>query len=49
MGLVEPTASSIKPDYGITNVTTQIGTSAYLPCKVRKKRFDVMVVVENLV
>lgn len=35
MGLVEPTASSIKPDYGITNVTTQIGTSAYLPCKVK--------------
>ncbi|KAJ6635063.1 Zwei Ig domain protein zig-8, partial [Pseudolycoriella hygida] len=36
MGLVEPTASSIKPDYGITNVTTQIGTSAYLPCKVKQ-------------
>lgn len=31
----EPTASSsINPDYGITNVTTQIGTNAYLPCKV---------------
>lgn len=28
-------ASSItKPDYGITNVTAQIGTNAYLPCKV---------------
>lgn len=26
--------SSFNPDYGITNVTTQIGTNAYLPCKV---------------
>ncbi|XP_031633942.1 uncharacterized protein LOC116347487 isoform X2 [Contarinia nasturtii] len=27
--------SITKPDYGITNVTAQIGTNAYLPCKVR--------------
>lgn len=27
-------AISMKPDYGITNVTAQIGTNAYLPCKV---------------
>lgn len=26
--------SITKPDYGITNVTAQIGTNAYLPCKV---------------
>lgn len=32
---VSASASSItKPDYGITNVTAQIGTNAYLPCKV---------------
>lgn len=27
-------ASSTMPDYGITNVTAQVGTNAYLPCKV---------------
>lgn len=27
-------SSITKPDYGITNVTAQIGTNAYLPCKV---------------
>lgn len=29
-------ASATMPDYGITNVTAQIGTNAYLPCKVSK-------------
>lgn len=27
-------ASATMPDYGITNVTAQVGTNAYLPCKV---------------
>lgn len=35
MGFTEPNAAiSIRPDYGITNVTAQMGTNAYLPCKV---------------
>lgn len=33
-GFTEPNTISIKPDYGITNVTAQMGTNAYLPCKV---------------
>lgn len=27
---------TIRPDYGITNVTAQIGANAYLPCKVSR-------------
>lgn len=35
IGFTEPNAAiSIRPDYGITNVTAQMGTNAYLPCKV---------------
>lgn len=35
IGFTEPNATiSIRPDYGITNVTAQMGTNAYLPCKV---------------
>lgn len=35
IGFTEPNAAiSIRPDYGITDVTAQMGTNAYLPCKV---------------
>lgn len=43
-------ASSItKPDYGITNVTAQIGTNAYLPCKVSGQHdfFSLSIVVSS--
>lgn len=41
-GFTEPNAISIKPDYGITNVTAQMGTNAYLPCKVSTTLFFVV-------
>lgn len=41
IGFTESNGISIKPDYGITNVTAQIGTNAYLPCKVSTFGLDI--------